>query len=121
MSIDHVARGRRIMILALGVVLGGAVLISGGQRKPAAPVKTEVEQKADLAAFACKSAAVDAAKWSATSDWIPNSVYRQLGRDLLLTGHDVKFKNGFGGERYIAYQCSYNMDTNRATFLRVID
>jgi hypothetical protein len=57
-----------------------------------------------MTAIQCKQTAEKMAKWGYDSDWGTNHKAYDAGDGRLkIIGRDIKFKNGFGGEKYVVY------------------
>ena len=55
------------------------------------------------------------AVYGATSDWTPNYRWLVDGDVIRIVGEDVKMKNAFNAERYVVYNCAYDMITKEVS------
>ena len=77
--------------------------------------------KTSEAMAACRVAVESLAKWGSSSDWLFGGMWNTDGKTIRITAHDVKFKNGFGAEAYVAYSCVYDLSAGTAEILSVDD
>lgn len=68
---------------------------------------------------ACQIEAAGLAEWSGKPSWIPEYSWGIDGDVITVIGHDVKMKNGYGGERAVTYTCSYNMSSKTPVITQV--
>jgi hypothetical protein len=77
------------------------------------------EANLDSASVSCKLAVVNQNQWGGDADWGSGYSWRVDGNDIILNGHDVQLKNGFGAEGRVSYECIYDLTAKTAVVASV--
>ncbi len=77
---------------------------NGAPASEEAPKPKSEDEIAREAAIRCKEAAKQSAEWGYDADWgLKYQAYKMEDGAIRIIARDIKFKNGFGAERYATY------------------